>query len=152
MGSRYAGTAQEVQALNAFINLIRASESLTSRLATPLAQSGLTTSQFGVLESLYHLGPMCQGDIAQKILKSTGNITMVVDNLEKRSLVERRREGDDRRFVTVRLTRQGEALIGSILPQHIERVMQAMSALTPAEQEQLRALSRKLGRAVAAAP
>jgi MarR family 2-MHQ and catechol resistance regulon transcriptional repressor len=150
VGSLYAGTPQELQALNAFINLVRASDTLNSRLATALAQAGLTTSQFGVLETLLHHGPLCQGDIAEKILKSTGNITMVVDNLEKRSLVERRREGEDRRFVMVHLTPQGEALIRTIFPQHVDRVRQYMSALTPAEQDEVRALCRKLGRAAAA--
>jgi MarR family 2-MHQ and catechol resistance regulon transcriptional repressor len=48
-----------------------------------LAEPKLTISQFGVLEALYHKGPLCQRDIASKILKSTGNITLVIVNLEK---------------------------------------------------------------------
>ena len=56
-----------------------------------MAAFDLTISQFGVLEALYHKGPLCQRDIAAKILKSTGNITMVIDNLEKRELVRRER-------------------------------------------------------------
>ena len=74
----------------------------------------MSTSQFGVLELLHHLGPMCQSELAAKILKSTGNLTMVVDHLEERGLVERRRDTGDRRFITVHLTEAGEALIGGI--------------------------------------
>ncbi len=47
---------------------------------------GLTESQFGVLDSLFHLGPMKQKEIGKKILKSGGNITMVINNLEKRGI------------------------------------------------------------------
>jgi MarR family 2-MHQ and catechol resistance regulon transcriptional repressor len=110
-----------------------------------LANAGLTPSQFGVLEALHHLGPMCQGELAHKILKSSGNITMVVDNLEKRGLVERQRLGDDRRFVKVHLTPQGQTLIAQVLPLHVGMVVQELSTLNHEEQDLLRRLCRKLG-------
>lgn len=151
MGSRYPGTDEEIRALSAFINLTRASESLNARLTPKLAAAGLTTSQFGILEALHHLGPLCQGELAHKILKSSGNITMVVDNLEKRGLVERRRLGDDRRFVSVHLTREGEQLIRSMLPGHVATIVEEMGTLSPEELQILRDLCRKLGRKPAAA-
>jgi MarR family 2-MHQ and catechol resistance regulon transcriptional repressor len=73
-----------------------------------LAQSGsienLTISQFGVLETLYHLGAMCQTEIGSKLLRSGGNITLVIDNLEKQGLVRRQRDTEDRRLVNIHLT------------------------------------------------
>ena len=72
-----------------------------------MSAAGLTISQFGVLEALHHKGPLCQRDIAVKILKSTGNITLVIDNLEKQGLVTRERTSEDRRYLTIRLTGQG---------------------------------------------
>jgi CDP-glucose 4,6-dehydratase len=45
---------------------------------------------------------MSQSEIGAKLLKSSGNVTLVVDNLEKRGLVRRERDSDDRRVVTVR--------------------------------------------------
>src|SRR5512137_147164 len=86
------------RALNTFTKLMRAAESVTSRVHRVLAAPKLTISQFGVLEALYHKGPLCQKDIAAKILKSTGNITLVIDNLEKNGLVRRERDSEDRRF------------------------------------------------------
>ena len=91
MATKYKGNKEEVAALNAFININRAVESLGSRLAQNYVSSGLTSSQFGVLETLLHLGPLYQKEIANKLLVSGGNITMVIDNLERRQLVIRKR-------------------------------------------------------------
>ena len=146
MGTHYQGTRDEVRALDAYIKLMRASGSVTSRLSPHLASAGLTASQFGVLEALFHLGPMCQRDLGDKLLTSSGNITMVVDNLEKRGLVKRRREEEDRRFVTVHLTEKGRRLISEMLPGHVAAIVEDMSTLTKREQEELDRLCRKLGR------
>ena len=106
----------------------------------------MTPTQFAVMETLLHLGPMCQNVIAGKILKSTGNITMVIDNLEKHRLVHRQRDADDRRMVVVSLTPAGEEAIGRIFPVHVAAIGEEMSALTADEQRTLGALCRKLGR------
>ncbi len=71
---------------------------------------------------------------------------MVVDNLEKRGLVMRRRGGGDRRFVTVHLTEKGRRLISEMLPGHVAAIVEDMSTLTEREQEELDRLCRKLGR------
>ena len=71
-------------ALNTYTKLMRAAESVTNRVNRFMSAANLTISQFDVLEALYHKGPLCQRDIAAKILKSTGNITLVIDNLESR--------------------------------------------------------------------
>lgn len=104
MGTKFKGSKKEVQALDAFIKLKRAAESLSSRLISEFTKWNISESQFGVLETLYHLGPLCQKELGDKILKSTGNITLVIDNLEKRTLVERVRGVEDRRFISVHLT------------------------------------------------
>jgi MarR family 2-MHQ and catechol resistance regulon transcriptional repressor len=146
MGSRYKGSKSEVRALNTLIKLMRATESLSARLNRFLSQAGLTVSQFGALEALYHLGPLCQSALGEKILKSSGNITMVVDNLEKRRLVNRERGIADRRFVTVRLTEKGEGLIRELFPKHVKTMFSELAALTAGEQEELGRLCKKLGK------
>lgn len=144
--THFHGTDEEVRALDAYIKLVRAGESVTARLAPLLDEANLTVSQFGVLESLYHLGPMCQRDLGRKLLKSGGNITLVVDNLEKRGLVYRARGKEDRRYVAVHLTEVGRRLIAEIFPRHAANIVREMSVLSPAEQEELGRLCRKLGR------
>ena len=145
MGTHYKGTEEEIRALNTYIKLMRAAESLTSRLNSHLASARLTISQFGALEALFHLGPLCQRELSEKLLKSSGNITMVVDNLEKRGLVERKREGEDRRYVTVHLTQEGWRLISEIFPAHVAAIVEEMNILTASEQNELGRLCRVLG-------
>lgn len=146
MGTKFKGSKKEVQALDAFIKLKRAAESLSSRLISEFTKWNISESQFGVLETLYHLGPLCQKDLGDKILKSTGNITLVIDNLEKRSLVERVRGVEDRRFISVHLTSEGKKLIEQIFPEHVKQITSEFSVLSPDEQEVLGKICKKLGK------
>ena len=140
-------SAAETRALDTFIKLMRATNTLRARLVPRLLEQKLTETQFGVLEVLYHKGPLCQREIGDKLLTSGGNVTLVVDNLEKRGLVERVREAADRRFVTVYLTAAGRRLIARVFPAHAKRITDAMGALGAGEQEELARLCRKLGTA-----
>lgn len=149
MGTHYDGTAVERSALDLYIKLSRAADATNHNINSHLKEWSLSVSQFGVLEALYHLGPLNSGMLGEKILKSSGNMTLVVDNLVKRGLVERRRDPNDRRCIVVHLTANGRELIDTILPVHVARVVEIMSVLTPDEQAQLAALSRKLGLAQA---
>jgi MarR family 2-MHQ and catechol resistance regulon transcriptional repressor len=146
MPSHYKGSRNTIRALNAYINLARASDSLSGRISLELERQGLTTGQFGALEALLHLGSMCQRTMGQKLLRSGGNITMVVDNLEKHGWVRRERQEDDRRMVLIHLTPQGRRLIEGIFPEHARSIQKEMSVLEPEEQESLRRICRKLGR------
>jgi MarR family 2-MHQ and catechol resistance regulon transcriptional repressor len=145
MGTRYRGTVAEVRALNAYLKLLRAAGSTGARLSGLLADAGVTESQFAVLEALYHLGAMHQCQLAEKLQRTGGNVTLVVDNLEKRGLVRRRREAADRRFITVHLTPAGQRLVRQTLPRHVANIVAQLSVLTAAEQDELGRLCRKLG-------
>lgn len=145
MPTHFDGTDEQTRALNAFIKLFRASASVSARINAHLDDYDLTSSQFGVLESLYHLGTLYQSQLAEKILKTTGNVTHVIDNLEMRGLVERRRNGDDRRYIAVHLTSAGREMVERVLPLHVSRVVEAFACLTPDEQEELARLCKKVG-------
>jgi len=132
-------------ALNTYTKLMRAAESVTGRISRVMTAAGLTISQFGVLEALHHKGPLCQKDIAAKILKSSGNITLVIDNLEKGGLVRRERDIQDRRFFSVRLTGGGEELIREVFARVEEAIVAEMEVLSPEEQKQLGRLCKQLG-------
>jgi MarR family 2-MHQ and catechol resistance regulon transcriptional repressor len=149
VGTHYQGTQAEKDALDVYIKLSRAARAVEARINCHLKDYGLTASQFGVLEALYHLGPLHQHELAAKILKSSGNLTLVIDNLVKRGLVDRERDEADRRYITVCLTDAGQELIRDIFPDHVLHVVQAIGVLTPGEQRQLGALCRKLGLAQA---
>lgn len=135
----------EALALGTYTKLTRAADAVTERIHKPLRHENLTLSQFGVLEAIYHLGPLCQKDLAGKILKSAGNLTTVIDNLVRRELVKREPDPADRRRHAVALTPAGRKLIGRLFPPHAARVAQECSVLTPAELRVLAELLRRLG-------
>lgn len=145
MGTHYTGTNEEILALDSYIKLSRAYDTVTTGINSHLLDYDLTISQFGVLEALYHLGPLQPTQLAQKILKTGGNLTLVITNLVKRELVTRQRRENDRRCIDIQLTASGRALIEHILPDHVAGVVQTMNVLTATEQEQLAHLCRKLG-------
>jgi len=142
---KYKGSTKEALSLRTFIKLMRSANTVTAEVNNSLARSKLTMSQFGVLESLYHLGPMYQRDLAEKILKTTGNITTVIDNLEKRKLVERQREMKDRRYFKVVLTPAGKRLIKKIFPEQAAQIVKSIGRLNMTEQKELGRLCKKLG-------
>jgi MarR family transcriptional regulator, 2-MHQ and catechol-resistance regulon repressor len=135
----------QLLALSTYIKLVRATESVVARVTRPLAAVGLTEGQFGVLEMLQHLGPLSQREIGRKQFRTGGNVTVVVDNLEKRGLVRRERNHDDRRLVIVHLTDAGRTLIEAVFPGHVARIVEALAALSPEQQSTLAELSRTLG-------
>jgi MarR family transcriptional regulator, 2-MHQ and catechol-resistance regulon repressor len=117
-------------------------------MAAQLEARGVSVSQFGTLEALFHLGPLCQHEIAGKLLKSGGNVTMVIGNLEKRGWIRRERVAGDRRMIRIHLTPAGRRRVAKILPAHVAAITRAMRNLSNEEQRGLRNLCRKLGRAV----
>ena len=143
--SHFEGNKRTAQALDAFVKLMRAANSVSTATHAGLAEADLTVSQFAVLEALYHAGPMCLTVVAHKILKTGGNLTLVVKNLEKRGLVQRKQSPDDRRYFSLHLTPKGNRLIADIFPKHAARITQVLDALTPGEQAELGRLSKKLG-------
>lgn len=145
MPTKFQGTEEETQALNSYIKLQRAAETTLAHTTAHLSDYGLTTSQFAILEALYHLGVLSQRDLAEKLLKSTGNISIVLKNLEKRGLIERHRLPEDQRYQQVCITAAGRDLIAGMFPGHVAGIVQEMSVLTPTEQEELARLCRKLG-------
>ncbi|WP_277656869.1 MarR family winged helix-turn-helix transcriptional regulator [Seleniivibrio woodruffii] len=144
--TKHKGTAEEVEALDVYIKLMRASKSVTDAAHDHLTKEKLSDTQFGVLETLYHLGALCQKELADKNLKSTANITTVIDNLEKRKLVERVRSEEDRRYITVHLTEEGHNLIHRIFPDHARAIVKCFRPLTAEEKKTLGDICRKLGK------
>jgi MarR family transcriptional regulator, 2-MHQ and catechol-resistance regulon repressor len=135
-------------ALSMWVKLARASQTFGKLTQKHIHSFELTEPQFGVLECLVHVGPLTLGELSRKHLVSGGNMTCVVDNLEKEGLVERIPSKTDRRAITVQLTQKGKNLIESIFVQHAEYVTEIASVLTEDEQERLSVLLKKLGLAL----
>lgn len=145
MGTHYKGSAKERLALDVFIKLVRSAASLNSRIYAGLSKEGLTDTQFNALEALYHIGPMNQRELGNKLLKSGGNITMVVDNLEKRDLVKRERGEEDRRYFKILLTDKGEELIERVFPQQLNLIVEEINVLNKKEQKEFQRMCKLIG-------
>lgn len=130
-------------ALNLYVKLMRATNKTSGRIHEHLKKDDLTVSQFGVMEALYHLGPLSQSELGEKILKSNANLTTVVDSLEKKGLATRERTSEDRRRINVHLTDRGQDLIARVFPRHALVVAQEFAFLTDTEKDILERLLRK---------
>lgn len=139
-------------ALRLWVIMSRAQAAVAGHAAADVARHGLTLAEFGILEALYHRGPMLLGEVQKRILVSSGGITFLVDRLTAKGLVERRSCETDRRARYAALTPKGTALVAEIFPAHAEVVRHAMAAISPEEQERLADLLRDMGRAAAALP
>jgi MarR family transcriptional regulator, 2-MHQ and catechol-resistance regulon repressor len=145
MPTAHTGSPAEVAALDAYIKLMRASETVTAR-AHALLAGELTLTQFGVLEALYHRGSLSAGEIAEKILKSAGNLTLVLANLERDGLVSRERDRADARRWIISLTAAGRKRIAALFPKIASAITAEFAHLSSAEQAMLAELCKKLGR------
>ena len=145
MPTHFEGTKEQKNTLNTFIKLMRATESLNQRLCRHLSEANLTVSLFVILEALLHLGPQNQKELGQKLLKSGGNITLVIDNLEKSGFVSRKKDQNDRRALIVDLTAQGKSFIEDFFPKHLKKITKEFNVLDDNEKRELGRLCKKIG-------
>lgn len=139
---------KETPSIQAFSAFQRTLSKISSDIYGVLHANNLTASQFGVLEALHKNGSLCQRDLAEQIMKTTGNITTVIDNLEKSGLVERIRGKKDRRYFEIVLTPAGGKLIKKIYPSHAKQVEKVMGRLTEEERNELVSICGKLEQVV----
>ena len=140
-----ASDRKQDTALKLWVVLARAFGAISAQSAEDVAKHGLTTTEFAILEVLYHKGPLLLGEVQRKILVTSGGITYLVDRLVEKGFVKREECPEDRRARYAVLTPAGQALIKRIFPGHAARITHTMSGLTVAEQRQATELLRKLG-------
>jgi MarR family 2-MHQ and catechol resistance regulon transcriptional repressor len=139
-------------ALRLWVIMARAHTAVAAHAAADVARHGLTLAEFGILEALYHRGPMLLGEVQKRILVSSGGITFLVDRLVAKELVERRSCASDRRARYAALTPKGVALVAEIFPAHAAVVARAMAGIGTEEQQEAAQLLRDMGRHAATLP
>ena len=97
----------------------------------------LTTLQYGVLECLYIKGDMCINDLIDRLISTSGTMTVVIRNLEKSGLVERKPNQDDRRSYTIVLTNKAKKLVEQISPDKRAQANDFADTLTDTEKVEL---------------
>jgi MarR family transcriptional regulator, 2-MHQ and catechol-resistance regulon repressor len=139
----------EARALKLWVVLARAQRAISDRAAADVSRHGLTLAEFGILEALYHKGPMLLGEVQKRILVSSGGITYLVDRLVERGLLERRPCAEDRRARYAALTEEGHAFVARVFPEHAKAIRGAMRGLSGSEQSTAAVLLKRLGLAAA---
>jgi MarR family 2-MHQ and catechol resistance regulon transcriptional repressor len=132
--------------VHVFLVLWKAASAVQAYAERSVSELEMCGSDFGVLEALLHKGPLPVNEIGKKVLLTSGSITVAVDRLETKGLVERRAHGTDRRARIVHLTKQGRKLITRAYADHAGDMERLVSAsLTRAERETLIGLLKKIG-------
>src|SRR5256884_6735502 len=137
--------------VHVFLVLWKAARAAQTYAEKSISELEMCGSDFAVLEALLHKGPLPVNEIGKKVLLTSGSITVAVDRLETKGLVERRAHETDRRARIVRLTKSGRKLITRVYADHaadMERL--AASSLTRAERKTLISLLKKIGYKAAA--
>ena len=139
--------------VHVFLVLWKAARAVEAYAEKSIAQLEMCGSDFAVLEALLHKGPLPVNEIGRKVLLTSGSITVAVDRLETKALVERRAHGTDRRARIVHLTKEGRKLITRVYADHASDMEQLVSdSLTRTERETLISLLKKIGYEAAGAP
>jgi len=132
--------------VHVFLVLWKAASAVQAYAQKSISELEMCGSDFAVLEALLHKGPLPVNEIGKKVLLTSGSITVAVDRLEAKELVERRAHGTDRRARMVHLTREGRKVITRVYADHaadMERL--ASSSLTKTERKTLIGLLKKIG-------
>src|SRR5437667_10681133 len=132
--------------VHVFLVLWKAARAAQAYAEKSVSELEMCGSDFAVLEALLHKGPLPVNEIGKKVLLTSGSITVAVDRLETKGLVERRAHGTDRRARIVHLTKEGRKIITGTYADHaadMERL--ASASLTGAERKTLIRLLKKIG-------
>lgn len=128
------------------LNIVRTAEHLGSRIADLFKGFGLTATQYNALRILRGARPggLACGEIGERMLTKESDITRLLDRLETRGLISRKRPANNRRTVITKITADGESLLAELDVPVVEFNRTAASRLGRDELETLIGLLEKL--------
>ncbi|MFD2043273.1 MarR family winged helix-turn-helix transcriptional regulator [Ornithinibacillus salinisoli] len=132
--------------LKAFVVLMKASKSIQEQVQKDISDHGMKTSDFAVIEALYHKGRQTIREISEAVLINTGSITYVIDKLESKGFLERINCTEDRRVVYIQITNKGKVLMDEIFPKHKKVIDQIFADVSNNEKEQLIDILKRAGK------
>jgi MarR family transcriptional regulator, 2-MHQ and catechol-resistance regulon repressor len=127
----------------------RAHEAAVDYLLRGIEETGISFTDFRVLEALLHKGPLPVNTIGPKVNLTPGAISVAVDRLLERGLVSRVESSEDRRVRMVALTKAGKDLIVPIFRKHATEIANIFSDASPKELEMLEIVLKKTGKRAA---
>jgi len=131
--------------LKLWVVLSRAHEALAASARLDVERGGLSLTEFGVLEALFHKGDLSAGEVSRRVLLRSGSLTYVIDKLVERGLIKRRACDTDRRRTYLSLTARGRSTMRRIWPGHAAAIQRATDGLSRAEKMAAARLLKRLG-------
>ncbi|MGT2949039.1 MarR family winged helix-turn-helix transcriptional regulator [Streptococcus devriesei] len=128
------GNLDKNPAVKAMVVFRKAMRTIDAQVAPSYKDNGLTPTQFAVLDVLYAKGEMTISRLISSILATSGNMTVVIKNMERNGWIYRKPDPKDKRAWVVGLTEAGRQLIQKALPEHIALVERSFSVMTKEEQ------------------
>ena len=133
-------------ALRIWLRLLTCTQLIERRVRSGLReQFGTTLPRFDLMAQLErHREGLKMNELSRLLMVTGGNVTAIVDQLEKEGLVERLDEPADRRAFRIRLTKSGDKTFAEMARAHEEWVVSLLSGLSRREHEELLKLLAKL--------
>jgi len=135
---KHADVTTIVQGLR---RIVRALQSYSQRVR---ARYGLTGPQLWAVKTLQQAGPLSIGALAEALAVQQSSTSLLLDHLEERGLIRRRRRNSDQRVVDVHLTPRGAAMAADAPEAAQGRLLHALDAMSEREVSQLSAAVRRL--------
>ena len=104
----------------------------------------VSAAQINCLLTLHENGPLSPSQIAKHVMVNSSTVTGVIDRLEKKDLVRRLRISQDRRVITVELTKNGKVLAENAPPPIQQKIIDGLNQLSPSEIEQISLTLKRL--------
>ena len=130
-------------AVKGMVVMRKAFRTIDAKVSETFKEFGLTPTQFGVMDVLNAKGRMKIGELIDRMLATSGNMTVVIKNMEKKGWLTREACPTDKRAFEVDLTDEGRRIIQAAIPPHQRAIEKTFSVLSPEEQEQLVELMKK---------
>ena len=123
--------------LKIIIVLHKAERTIRNLEAQIFKKHNLTPTQFSVLETLYSKGELRIQDLIDSMLATSGNMTVVIKNMERDGWISRSCDPNDRRSFRIQLTDQGQKKIEAVLPEHMANIRHMTDFLSQNDKEDL---------------
>ncbi|NBJ67966.1 MULTISPECIES: MarR family transcriptional regulator [Clostridia] len=137
---------KENLSLKAFVVLIKASKALQEHVMEDIKNYGMKTSEFTILETLYHKGKQTVREISDSVLIKTGSITYVIDRLEEKGMLLREHCHKDRRVVYIDITDEGKKLMDEIFPKHQKVIEELFMDISDEQKQTVIDVLKKIGK------
>ena len=132
-------------ALKSFVILMKSAKSVEQRIKKDIRNHGIATSEFAVLEALYHKGKQTVRQISDAVLINSGSITYVIDKLENKNFIERSHCKDDRRVVHIQITDAGKEFMDEVFPKHQKVIEEVFEDINMEERKLIIDILKRVG-------